>query len=31
LPPMPLTLVHRRDDLPVLVGNFIAVVRAAAG
>jgi hypothetical protein len=29
LPPMPLTLVYRRHDLPALVRNFVAVVREA--
>jgi DNA-binding transcriptional LysR family regulator len=31
LPPMPLTLVYRRNDPSVLVRNFIAVVREACG
>jgi DNA-binding transcriptional LysR family regulator len=31
LPPMPLTLVYRRNDSSVLVRNFIAVVREACG
>jgi DNA-binding transcriptional LysR family regulator len=30
LPPMPLTLVYRRDDPPALVRNFIDVARQAA-
>jgi DNA-binding transcriptional LysR family regulator len=31
LPPMPLTLVYRRNDPSVLVRNCIAVVREACG